>query len=83
MKNSKQVARRLFCAILMDLRMPVMNGYKLANPLSGAMKSGARHRHVRDAYAEDIRKSAHAGMNAHIVKSSLMWRRCSARLKVL
>lgn len=61
-----------FCAILMDLRMPVMNGYEAALTIRSLDRSDAKNVPIiamsADAYAEDIRKCVDAGMNAHIAK---------------
>lgn len=58
--------------IFMDIQMPVMNGYEAA----GAIRASGREDLERipivamtaDAFADDIRKSEEAGMNAHISK---------------
>ena len=58
-------------AVLMDLRMPVMNGYEAA----AAIRGMDRPDHdlpiiamTADAFAEDIQKCLACGMNAHITK---------------
>ena len=58
--------------ILMDLRMPVMNGYEatrairaLDRPDAGTIPIIAM---TADAFAEDIHKCLECGMNAHIAK---------------
>ncbi len=59
-------------AILMDVRMPVMDGYEaakairaLARPDAGSVPIIAM---TADAFSEDIRKSLDAGMDAHTAK---------------
>jgi signal transduction histidine kinase len=61
-----------FDAILMDIRMPVMNGYEateairaLDRPDAGTVPIIAM---TADAYDDDVRRCLSAGMNAHIAK---------------
>ena len=59
-------------AILMDLRMPVMNGYDAAKAIRELGRKDAAAVPIialsADAYDEDVRKSLDAGMNGHIAK---------------
>ena len=61
-----------FCAVLMDLRMPVMDGYEAAGKIRSLDRSDATTVPIiamsADAYPEDIRKGVGVGMNAHIAK---------------
>ncbi|MDO5378951.1 MAG: response regulator, partial [Clostridia bacterium] len=59
-------------AILMDIQMPVMNGYEAtrairagSHPLATSIPIIAM---TANAFAEDIREALRAGMNAHIAK---------------
>ena len=61
-----------FDAVLMDIQMPVMNGYEAArairaleNPELAAIPIAAM---TANAFAEDIEEAAKAGMNGHIAK---------------
>ena len=58
-------------AILMDIRMPVMNGLEATAVIRG-LKKGYNKIPViamtADAFAEDMQKCLEAGMNAHIAK---------------
>lgn len=61
-----------FDAILMDVQMPLMNGYEIArairpgtNPLGRTIPVIAM---TANAFADDIQQSLAAGMNAHISK---------------
>ena len=58
-------------AILMDIRMPVMNGLE-ATKVIRTLKKGYRDIPViamtADAFSEDVQKCLEAGMNAHIAK---------------
>lgn len=75
-----QEAVDLFCekkpgyyeAILMDIQMPVMNGYQATKKIR-TMKEKSGHRIpiiavTADAFQEDIQLALEAGMNAHVKK---------------
>ena len=59
-------------AVLMDIRMPVMDGYAAAAAIRALSRGDARTVPIialtADAFAEDVRKSTAAGMNAHVAK---------------
>lgn len=60
-----------FDAILMDLRMPVMNGYEATTAIRSLNREDADLPIISmtaDAFAEDIKKCLDCGMNAHIAK---------------
>lgn len=61
-----------FNAILMDIRMPVMDGLTAARTIRELSKTDALTVPIiamtADAYDEDIRRSTEAGMNAHLTK---------------
>lgn len=61
-----------FDAILMDLRMPGMNGYEACQKIRAMSREDASSIPVyalsADVYAEDIRRAMDAGMNGHIAK---------------
>ena len=65
-------APRTYDLILMDVRMPYMDGLKAARMIRACGKSDARTIPIMamtaNAYEEDIQKSMEAGMNAHLVK---------------
>lgn len=58
--------------ILMDLRMPVMNGYEATRAIRALDRPDAAAVPIiamtADAFSEDIHKCLEAGMNAHIAK---------------
>ena len=58
--------------ILMDIQMPVMNGYEAARAIRQSSHSMAESIPIvamtANAYAEDIRHSLDAGMDAHVSK---------------
>ena len=62
-----------FDAILMDIHMPVLDGYGAARQIR-AMRGRKDAKHIpilamtADAYAEDVAKCLAAGMDAHIAK---------------
>lgn len=59
-------------AILMDVRMPVMNGLEATEVIRGLNKKGYSKIPIiamtADAFAEDMQKCLESGMNAHIAK---------------
>ena len=64
-------AEGYYDAILMDIRMPVMNGYEAAEAIR-KLERGDKNLPIiamtADAFAEDIRKCLASGMNAHVAK---------------
>lgn len=58
--------------ILMDLQMPVMNGYEATNAIRSLNRPDASDILIlavtADAFSEDIKRTHQAGMNAHITK---------------
>ena len=61
-----------FDAILMDIRMPVMNGYDAAQAIRCSAHPDAKNIPIiamtADAYKSDIEKAFSCGMNGHIAK---------------
>ena len=61
-----------FDAILMDIRMPVMNGHDASRKIRQMKRADASVVPIiamsADAFEEDIERSMAAGMNAHIAK---------------
>ena len=61
-----------FDAILMDIRMPVLNGYDAVQKIRASSHKEAATIPViamsADAYDDDVKKSREAGMNGHISK---------------
>ncbi len=58
--------------ILMDIRMPVMNGYEAAKAIRGSSHPMARKIPIialtANAFSEDVQKSLAAGMTMHLTK---------------
>lgn len=57
--------------ILMDIRMPVMNGYDAAKAIRAMERSDAElpiFAMTADAFAEDVQRAHTSGMNEHIAK---------------
>ena len=66
-------AKGSFDAILMDIQMPVMNGYEAAQAIRSSTHPQSATIPIiamtANAFAEDIKNALSAGMNAHIAKS--------------
>lgn len=58
--------------ILMDIQMPVMNGYEAARAIRASAHPGARTIPIiamsANAFMDDVRNALNAGMDAHISK---------------
>ncbi len=61
-----------FDCILMDIRMPVMNGYEAARAIRSLSRADAKSVPIlamtADAFSDDVQKCLDAGMNGHIAK---------------
>lgn len=61
-----------FDAVLMDVQMPIMNGYESARAIRGLDRPDAGSIPIiamtADAFAEDIEQAKRAGMDAHVAK---------------
>jgi CheY-like chemotaxis protein len=59
-------------AILMDIRMPIMNGFEASEAIRNSGKDDAGSVPIiamtADAYEDDIKRCLDAGMNAHVSK---------------
>ena len=67
-----ETAPGTFDAVLMDIQMPVMNGYEACRAIRGLQRPDAAEIPViamtANAFAEDIQASLEAGMNGHVAK---------------
>ncbi len=79
MENGQMVVERFgraaegeFDAILMDVQMPVMNGYEASRAIRSLKRKDAREISIiamtANAFAEDVKDAMDAGMNVHIPK---------------
>ena len=77
--NGQQVLERFLAApqghydaVLMDIQMPVMNGYDAARAIRALDRPDAKTIPIvamtANAFAEDVQASMEAGMNAHLAK---------------
>ena len=59
-------------AVLMDIQMPIMNGYeaakKIRKPVNPALANVPIIAMTANAFSEDVKNALDAGMNAHIAK---------------
>ncbi len=65
-----------YAVILMDIQMPVMNGYEAARAIRASGVPGARTIPIiamsANAFVEDVRNALDAGMNAHVAKPIIL-----------
>ena len=69
--NLKAAAVGYYRAVLMDLRMPVMNGYEATKAIRALDREDAKLPIIAmtaDAFAEDMQHCLEVGMNAHMAK---------------
>lgn len=67
----RQSAPGYYDAILMDIRMPIMDGYETTDAIRAMNRSDATLPIIAmtaDAYSDDIQKCLSHGMNAHVAK---------------
>lgn len=72
LEKFKESEERTYDAILMDVRMPVMNGYEATGAIRALERQDAQTIPIiamtADAFSEDIKKCLDSGMNAHTAK---------------
>jgi len=82
----EQSAPGYYDLILMDVQMPVMNGYEAAAIIRGLDRSDAETIPIialtANAFSEDRSKALAAGMNAHVTKPIDMANLCSVLAEV-
>lgn len=61
-----------FDAVLMDVQMPIMNGYEASRAIRALKRRDAKEIPIiamtANAFAEDVKDALDAGMNVHIAK---------------
>jgi len=61
-----------YAAVLMDLRMPVMDGYEATEKIRSLARADAKTVPIiamtADAFDDDVKKCLEAGMNSHVAK---------------
>ena len=72
MNRFKESPPGFYSLILMDIQMPVMNGYEAARAIRSLGRADAVSVPIiamtADAFSEDIQKCLECGMNAHVAK---------------
>ena len=72
LERFQQMPPGYFDAVLMDIQMPVMNGYEAARAIRELERPDGKTIPIvamtANAFAEDVRNSMEAGMNAHLAK---------------
>lgn len=67
-----KAAPETYDAVLMDIQMPEMNGYDAARAIRQSRRPDAGSIPIvamtANAFAEDVRSAAEAGMNGHVAK---------------
>ncbi len=67
----KESSEGYYDAVLMDLRMPIMNGYEATEAIRNMDRKDSDIPIIAmtaDAFSDDIKKCLDAGMNAHVAK---------------
>ena len=80
-KKVREAPEHYFDLILMDVQMPVMNGYEATRAIRTMHRDGAKAVPIlamtADAFSEDIQAAKDAGMNGHMAKpldKAILWR---------
>ena len=72
LKMYRDAAPGTYDAVLMDIRMPEMNGYEAARAIRGMKREDAGRIPIiamtANAFAEDVQDALDAGMDAHVAK---------------
>ena len=72
LERFRQMPPGYYDAVLLDIQMPVMNGYKAARAIRALERPDAKVipsvAMTANAFAEDVQTSIEAGMNAHLSK---------------